>query len=143
MDQPRLFKIIGTPILIALIIAGLVNFMSSGADTYDVEYNSSEMEEIKEAGRRFKGVTEDTSAQSNISAAQDDYDKMGTMHIKGLGALNTVTQSYSLFASLLDSSLENLGMGGFSRTVKSFFVALITTVFVLGILLVAILRRKI
>jgi len=143
MDQPRLFKIIGTPLLIALIIAGLMNFMSSGAETYNVDYNSSEMEELRKAGERFNTVTETVDNESEVSVEEDDYDKMGTTQVKGIGALNTVTQSYSLFASLLDSSLDSLGMGGFSRTVKSFFIALIGTVFVLGILLVVILRRRI
>lgn len=143
MDQPRLFKIIGMPILIALIIAGLINFMSSSADTYDVDYNSSEMEEIKESGEKFNQITQEADDKSSVKVTQDDYDKSGSIMRQGLDALNTVTQSYDLFASLFGNSLKNLGMGSYGRTAKIVFISLITTLIVLGIILTAVVRRRI
>ena len=127
----------------ALVISGLMLFLSSGADTYEVEYNSSALEDIKEAGEEFNSIS--TNVDSNVSDLQldeGDYDKSGSLLSQGINSLKTIKNSYSMFNTLLDSSLENMKLGEFARLIKISLIALIVTVFTLGIILVAVVRVK-
>lgn len=144
MDQPRTYKLIGMPILIALIISGFMMFLSSGSTQYEMDYNSSAMEKIKESGEQFKSVSSDVDSNlSSSTVTSDDFDKSGSILKQALDSLNTVTNSFSLFGDLFDASFENMGLGEYSRVIKTSLFALITLIIILGIITTAALRVRV
>lgn len=144
MDQPRLFKLIGMPILIALIISGLMLFLSAGTTEYEVDYNSSAMDDIKAAGEQFSGISNDVDGNlSDSTVTEDDFDKSGSIFKQALESFNTVGNSFSLFSTLLDNSLNDMGLGEYSRVLKTSLVILIITIITLGIFLTAYLRTRV
>src|SRR6056297_2238186 len=143
MDQPRIYKIIGMPILIALIISGFMIFLGSGTDTYGQNYDEESFEEIKNASQSFSSVTTDIENSSNPQIKDEDFDKSGSLLFQGYQAANKVKDSFSLFNNLLDSSIDNMGLGSYTQTIKILSLSLIATVIGLGIVLLILLKVRV
>ena len=145
MAQPQLYKIIGIPILISLIITGLILFLSSASTKYDLEgYDNTTLNEIKASGEAFDNVVDNFDAETtDLSSNEAEADKEGNIISQVISAFKTVSGSYTLYDSLLDSSLDKMHLGPYSGVIKGTLVSLIVLVLVLGIGMTIYLRTNV
>ena len=123
----RIYKIIGMGVLIALIVSGLLMFISSVADTYSLSYDDESMNDIIESGRQFNQIAEDVDLyNSTTTLKDDDFDKSGSLTKPALESWETVKNSFGLFFPLINNSIDNLNLGGFGRTLVISIMTLIT-----------------
>jgi|SRR6056297_650564 len=140
----RTYKIIGMGVLIALIVSGLLTFISSGADTYGLSYEDDTMEEIVNTGQQFNQISEDVDLyNSNTTLSDDDFDKSGSLTKQALESWDSVKNSFTLFFVLINNSVNSLNLGGFGRVLVISIMGLITISLILGLGLYAWLKVRV
>jgi len=143
MAELRLFKIMSGPLLAALMVVGLLLYFNSIVDEYSLSnINSTELEKFEQTAQSFQSVSEGFENESNPEVSSGDED--ASFFAQGLGALQTVRNSYDLFGDLIDSALQNLPISdGFNNTLKIVLLALVTIVITLGIIAVVVTRMRV
>lgn len=142
MSEPRLYKIIAVPLLISLIIGGIMLFLSSATSDYDTDtYNDSVMQELKDSGEEFNSIIgEYDSDVTTLSSEEAEQDKEGNLISQIWSSTKILTKSYSLFEKMIDTALQNIGIGGYARQIKIVAVALIMCVFIFYLFMKIILK---
>lgn len=98
-------------IFVSLVVGGFMIFAGTGAVNYGVEFSNESMKDYNKITELNSNVLLLENQTSDIGASQDsENDVVGSVFASGYRAATTQKKSFSVFQSMLETSIRVIGL---------------------------------
>lgn len=132
-DKMRLFKIIGIPVVMSIVLVGIMLTFSSLASNYGVDYDNTSMQNIVNTSQDFENTAQEVKEEDDnrFSSVTDDIE--GSILNQALKSLDVVKKSISSFGKII---AETVGMAGIGNSsFSNFLIGSLTSLVLIAIII--------
>ncbi len=140
----RLYKIIGIPVVMSIIVVGIMLTFSSLASNYGVDYDNTSMQNIVNTSQEFENTAEEVKQKDDtrFSSVTDDIE--GSIFNQALKSLDVVKKSISSFGKIIAETIGMAGIGNsnFSNFLIGSLTSLVLIAVIIGIFTTALFKVR-